>query len=42
MTPSLAREQPGAFLVAPLVNDGHSTTAGHPIIAGLRRHSLQK
>jgi hypothetical protein len=42
MTSSLVKEQPGALLIAPLVNNAHSTTAGHPIIAGLRRHSLQK
>jgi hypothetical protein len=42
MTSSLVKEQPGAFFVAPVINTTHNTTAGHPIIAGLRRHSLQK
>jgi len=42
MTPSLVKEHPGAFLITPGINTTHHTTAGHPIIAVLHRHSLQK
>jgi hypothetical protein len=42
MTSSLVRKQPGAFLIAPLINDAHYTTVRHPIIAGLYRQQLQK
>jgi hypothetical protein len=42
MTSSLVKEQPGAFLNAPLINWTDYTTARHPLIAGLQRQPLQK
>jgi hypothetical protein len=42
MTSSLAKEQPGAFLIAPRIYAAHYITVRHQIIAGLYRQPLQK